>query len=95
MHSSGSPPVTLRIWLFRVAASLGCAAALVAASRFSMHASGAPTIAADRVVDAFGVNIHLHHTDTLYANFDLVKSRLLELGTRHVRDGLIDTTWQP
>ena len=26
--------------------------------------------------------------------FDLIKSRLLELGVRHVRDGLIDTEWQ-
>ena len=42
-----------------------------------------------------GINIHLHYTDTLYNDFELVRSRLLELGVRHTRDGLIDTTWQP
>jgi hypothetical protein len=50
---------------------------------------------ADRVADSVGVNIHLHYDNTIYRdNFELVKARLLELGVRHVRDGLIDTTWQ-
>ena len=54
------------------------------------------TVAADRFVDSVGVNVHLHYDNTLYwDNFDLVRSRLIELGVRHVRDGLIDTTWQP
>jgi hypothetical protein len=54
------------------------------------------TVAADRFVDAAGVNIHLHYDHTLYRDqFPLVKERLLELGVRHVRDGLIDTTWRP
>ena len=53
------------------------------------------TIAADRFVDSVGVNIHLHNDGTLYRdNFPLIQSRLLELGVRHVRDGLIDTEWQ-
>jgi hypothetical protein len=52
------------------------------------------TIAADRLVDSVGVNIHLHYNQTLYyENFDLVKRRLVELKIRHVRDGLIDTEW--
>jgi hypothetical protein len=50
---------------------------------------------ADRFADSVGVNIHLHHTDTSYRDFELVRSRLVELGARHVRDGLIPTTWQP
>ncbi len=51
--------------------------------------------AADHFVDSVGVNIHLHYDGTLYRDqFDLIKSRLLELGVRHVRDGLIDTEWQ-
>jgi hypothetical protein len=51
--------------------------------------------AADQFVDSVGVNVHLHYDNTLYRDqFELVKSRLLELGVRHVRDGLIDTEWQ-
>lgn len=54
------------------------------------------TVAADHVADSVGVNIHLHHNDSLYYdNFPLTRQRLQELGVRHVRDGLIDTTWQP
>jgi hypothetical protein len=52
-------------------------------------------IAADRFVHSVGVNLHLHHDGTLYReDFDLVKSRLVELGVRHHRDGMIDTEWQ-
>jgi hypothetical protein len=51
-------------------------------------------VPADAIVESVGVNVHLHHNDTLYYdNFPLVRSRLHELGVRHVRDGLIDTTW--
>lgn len=54
------------------------------------------TVGADRFVDSAGVNIHLHYDDTVYRNqFPLIRSRLIELGVRHVRDGLIDTTWLP
>jgi hypothetical protein len=54
------------------------------------------TYAADRFVDAAGVNIHLHYDNTIYWNqFPLIRDRLIELGVRHVRDGLVDTTWQP
>ena len=53
------------------------------------------TYSADQLVDSVGVNLHLHYDGTAYRDsFDLVKARLLELGVRHVRDGLIDTTWQ-
>lgn len=56
---------------------------------------GTTTVAADRFVDSVGVNIHLHYDRTLYRdNFDLVKTRLLELGVRHVRDGMINTSWR-
>lgn len=57
--------------------------------------SAPPTFAADRFVDTVGVNIHLHYDHTLYKeDFPLVKKRLLELGVRHTRDGLVDTQWQ-
>lgn len=50
---------------------------------------------ADSFVDAIGVNTHLHYEDTPYNDFPKVKSALLDLGIRHIRDGLVDSTWQP
>lgn len=53
------------------------------------------TSAGDAFVDTVGVNVHLHYDFTPYKErFDLVQDRLRELGVRHLRDGLIDTTWQ-
>ena len=49
---------------------------------------------ADAFVDSVGVNVHLHNLDTAYSNFPKVQQSLQDLGIRHVRDGLIDTTWQ-
>jgi hypothetical protein len=49
---------------------------------------------ADAFVDSIGVNIHLHHFNTAYSNFPQVESALKDLHVRHVRDGLIDTTWK-
>lgn len=57
-------------------------------------AQGTVAIPADRIADSVGINVHLHHTDTGYGNFELVKWLLGQLGVRHLRDGLIDTTWQ-
>jgi hypothetical protein len=50
---------------------------------------------ADRFADSVGINVHLHYTNTPYNDFELVRTRLAELAVRHVRDGLIATTWQP
>src|SRR5579875_3786384 len=70
---------------------------LVAAGLLSMQlsirASAETPLPADQVVDSVGINLHLHSTDTPYANFPLVRDSLVDLGIRHVRDGLIDTTW--
>lgn len=52
-------------------------------------------ISADAFVDSIGLNIHLHDGDTPYGNFSAVENALKTLGVRHVRDGLIDTTWLP
>jgi hypothetical protein len=49
---------------------------------------------ADAFVDSVGINVHLNYLDTPYANFPQVLQALQWLGVRHVRDGLIDTTWQ-
>jgi hypothetical protein len=50
-------------------------------------------ISADSIADSVGVNIHLHNANTIYGNFDLIQGLLTNLGVRHTRDGLIDTTW--
>jgi hypothetical protein len=53
------------------------------------------TFAADALVDSAGVNIHLHYDNTAYRDqFPLIQSRLVDLGVRHVRDGLVYTAWQ-
>jgi hypothetical protein len=55
---------------------------------------GEAATSADAFVDSAGVNVHLHYTNTVYANFTAVQNALTGLGVRHIRDGLIDTTWQ-
>jgi hypothetical protein len=57
-------------------------------------AEGPIAIPADHIADSVGVNVRLHNIDTGYGNFELVKWLLAQLGVRHLRDGLIDTTWQ-
>jgi hypothetical protein len=41
--------------------------------------------------ESVGVNVHLLFEDTSYGRFDVVRSRLRELGVRYVRDGLCAT----
>ncbi len=45
-------------------------------------------LAADDVVDAYGVGIHLNFLDTPYRDADAVAAALADLGVRHVRDDL-------
>lgn len=70
--------------------------ALFAVAALPLATAAQQTVAADRFVDAAGVNIHLHYDRTIYRDdFPLIRSRLIELGVRHVRDGLVDTAWRP
>lgn len=65
-------------------------AMLYPASTFSQT-----VVQADQFVDSVGVNLHLTWNGTVYYNnFPLVQSQLIQLGVRHVRDGLVDTPWQ-
>jgi hypothetical protein len=57
--------------------------------------NGEKAVAADAFVNSIGVNVHLHFADTSYGNFAAVEKSLKDLGTRHIRDGLIDTQWTP
>jgi hypothetical protein len=43
---------------------------------------------ADSLVESFGVSIHTNYLDTPYADTARVKSALVDLGVRHVRDNL-------
>jgi hypothetical protein len=50
--------------------------------------------ASDAFVDSVGVNVHLHFFDTNYVKqYDDLRSLLIASHIRHIRDGLIDTTW--
>lgn len=75
---------------------LAAAALLVCPWLVSSWSAGtSQPAAAERLVDSVGVNVHLHYDNTPYRDrFPLMKRRLLELGVRHVRDGLVDTTWR-
>ncbi len=57
---------------------------LDAASR----SGGSRPMDARAFVDTIGVNTHLFYIDTSYGNFTMVRKRLLELGIRHIRDGV-------
>jgi hypothetical protein len=74
-------------------ASFGLAAAFAfafATATTSAHAAPETARPADDFVDSLGVNLHLNSGDTAYAQYDtLVKPKLLALGIRHVRDGVI------
>ncbi len=47
-----------------------------------------PATQADKVVDSYGVGIHLPFLDTPYADATKVADALGDLGVRHVRDDL-------
>ncbi|MGB7310731.1 MAG: hypothetical protein WBC67_16860 [Candidatus Acidiferrales bacterium] len=50
---------------------------------------------ADAFVGSVGVNVHLHYTNTPYGDFPSVERALKDLGARHIRDALLDTSWAP
>jgi len=83
------------------ALAIAAAAVLVGAGARAANVGQAsnrlPVGSAAAFVDSIGIQVHLHNTGTAYANerYPIVRDRLLALGLRHVRDGLIDTTWKP
>jgi hypothetical protein len=50
--------------------------------------SGAQASSADTFVDSVGIATHLSYSDTDYDDFDDVRQKLLDLGIRHIRDGI-------
>jgi hypothetical protein len=74
-------------------APLAVVAALLLATPRPAHAETARS--ADAFVGSIGVNTHVIYDDTAYGNFDLLRSRLQELGVRHIRDGVCGACgWQ-
>lgn len=55
----------------------------------SARALAEPASAADSFVNSIGVNTHTTYTDTAYSQFGNVKSKLVALGVRHVRENLV------
>jgi len=84
------PVPSLGHWLRRVI----WPALVVAVVGLSLNAYGEKASSADAFVDSVGINVHLHNFDTPYNNFAKVEPALKALHVRHVRDGLIDTTWK-
>jgi hypothetical protein len=68
---------------------------MVAATLWAGSTLAETAVPAAKFVDSVGVNIHLHYQDTAYGDFPKVERALRELGVHHVRDGLVDSTWQP
>lgn len=48
---------------------------------------------ADSFVGSIGINVHMSDVGSVYGNFPKLKSALLTLGVRHLRDGLQDSAW--
>jgi len=51
------------------------------------QAAPVPAKSADSFVDSIGVNTHFTYGGTPYERFDEMKSKLQEVGIRHIRDG--------
>ncbi|NJM46910.1 MAG: hypothetical protein HC860_12765 [Alkalinema sp. RU_4_3] len=45
----------------------------------------------DLFLDSVGVVTHVRYSDTPYWNYDLLKSRLVELGVKHIRDEVAES----
>lgn len=74
-------------------ATLLAATLTSAAVPFTAHAESLAATATDAFVDRIGVNIHTHYQGTVYDHPVNLKAALQKLGVRHVRDGLVDSTW--
>ena len=72
-----------------------CSLLLLTAACRPLKAAPETPVQAGSIANSVGVNIHLHYGNSIYGNFPLIESLLLDLGVKHTRDGLIDTTWQP
>src|ERR1700761_6410829 len=78
--------------LFLPALFLACPIALSGNNAATSVHSEIP-MSANHFVDTIGINVHLHNANTLYGDFPLISSAIFDLGIRHIRDGMIPTTW--
>ncbi len=74
--------------------TVSMASAKAVSAQFScVNGNGTQASSADSFVDSIGTNVHLDYTNTpYYTNYAMIKSRLVQLGIRHVRGGLVNTT---
>ncbi|MDB5026644.1 MAG: hypothetical protein JWO66_333 [Candidatus Eremiobacteraeota bacterium] len=78
------------------ALTLSADAVTMAAARSIPNARTESAQPADSFVDSIGVTVHLHYTGTAYVtSYANLETLLVGSGIRHIRDGAIDTTWQP
>lgn len=98
LYSPSSKEVTM---VTRSGNSIAKAAFALLLGAVALPSCGAQTslplvtpISADAFVDSMGINVHLHNGTMLYGNFPVILSALHDLGIRHTRDGLINTTWE-
>jgi hypothetical protein len=84
----------------RLLAALALGLVLAAPQAAPAHAGGpsaypsqslVPARSARAFGESVGVNVRLHLSNSSYGDFETVKARLLELGVRHVGDGLCPT----
>lgn len=67
--------------------------AVLTSAASPLTAANVQATSADAFVDTIGVNIHTHYQGTVYDHPSNLKAALVKLGVRHVRDGLVDSTW--
>ncbi|HEX3133752.1 MAG TPA: hypothetical protein VHX44_09255 [Planctomycetota bacterium] len=67
--------------------------AALSSATIPLTAASVQATSADAFVDSIGVNIHTHYQGTVYDHAVNLKAALVKLGVRHVRDGLVDSTW--
>jgi hypothetical protein len=67
--------------------------AALCSAAFPLTAASVQATAADAFVDTIGVNIHTHYQGTVYDHPQHLTDALVKIGVRHVRDGLVASTW--
>jgi hypothetical protein len=80
-HTGTHRPLRWLAAAFAVLLSLVLAPAATASEAHSASSS-------DSFVESIGVNTHTTYSDTAYSNFVQIKTRLAELGVRHIRENL-------
>jgi len=86
-----------RVWLalgsIAFASCASWAGSLSSGPSFSAPPAAEQAASADAFVDSAGINVHLGFLDTPYRDFAKVQQALVDLGIRHIRDGMVEGGW--